>query len=334
MSIVIHMMGICLIFIISDFFYEILAFIHYYLFFYEAGIAAEGILYITASKTERSHMTVNENREYKNDVFCMLMEEPEYALDVYNALNRSHYTDPLQVEIVTLGNGISVSINNDASFIIGTDLNFYEHQSTYNPNMPLRSLVYLVETLKPMLTEMDLYGRRKIGIPTPRFVIFYNGSEKRPEEEIQKLSDAYLHEENDIPLELVCMVYNINKGQNEDLIKKSRVLHGYSEFVARVKENLAVGISNPIEEAMEYCIKHQMLEDFFSRRGEEVLKVMTIDMTFEKREKFIREDSRAEGYEEGRKEGQLQLLINLLAQNMISLEDAMKVSGKSKDELL
>lgn len=59
---------------------------------------------------------MNENREYKSDVFSMLMEDKRYALEVYNALNGSAYTDPEQVEMVRLERGVSLSIRNDAAF--------------------------------------------------------------------------------------------------------------------------------------------------------------------------------------------------------------------------
>ena len=38
------------------------------------------------------------SREYKSDVFSMLMENKTYALEVYNALNDTDYTDPEAVE--------------------------------------------------------------------------------------------------------------------------------------------------------------------------------------------------------------------------------------------
>lgn len=78
----------------------------------------------------------------------MLLEEPRYALDVYNALNDSDYTKPDDVEILKLENGILLSLRNDASFIIDMNLNLYEHQSTYNPNMPLRNLIYFTNIIE------------------------------------------------------------------------------------------------------------------------------------------------------------------------------------------
>ena len=132
---------------------------------------------------------MKENREYKSDVFSMLMEDKANALEVYNALNGSDYTDPKEVEIVHLEKGVSLSIRNDASYIIDMNFSFYEHQSTYNRNMPLRSMIYFVNALDDWLkeNEHDLFSRKRIMIPTPHFVVFYNGTEKRPEYEEMRL---------------------------------------------------------------------------------------------------------------------------------------------------
>ena len=43
-----------------------------------------------------------ENREYRSDVFSMLMEDKENALSVYNILSDNHYDDPDLVNIVSL----------------------------------------------------------------------------------------------------------------------------------------------------------------------------------------------------------------------------------------
>lgn len=118
------------------------------------------------------------NREFKSDVFAMLMEEPAYALEVYNVLNGSAYDKPEEVEVIPLEGYVSLSVKNDAAFIVGMDMNFYEHQSSYNPNMPLRGLLYCAETLAQRIKnqKLDLYGRKQIRIPNPRFVVFYNGT--------------------------------------------------------------------------------------------------------------------------------------------------------------
>ena len=246
---------------------------------------------------------MTENKEYKSDVFSMLMEDKANALQVYNALNGSSYEDPEQVEIVNLERGISLSIRNDAAFIVGTDINIYEHQSSYNPNMPLRSLIYLVPILRKRIENRDLYSTRRINIPTPHFAVFYNGVADRPDREIMKLSEAFEKPTDTPELELICSVYNINSDKGSELLNNCSVLSQYTEFVELVRKNEKEEAEKPIEKAIEYCISHHILEDFLRQRKAEVIKVMTIDMTFEKREALIRKEEREEGREEGRKEG-------------------------------
>ena len=138
------------------------------------------------------------NREYKSDVFSMLMQDKERALQLYNAMNGSSYDNPEDVEIVIHDGGISLSVRNDASFIVDARLSIYEHQSTVCPNMPVRSLIYFSVILSDMLSDKkkgtkkgkNIYGRRLVKIPTPHFVVFYNGEEEQPEVQELKLSDS------------------------------------------------------------------------------------------------------------------------------------------------
>lgn len=275
------------------------------------------------------------NREYRSDVFSMLMEYPEYALDVYKALGGNKDATASMVEIKTLEKGISLSVRNDAAFIIDTDINLYEHQSTYNPNMPLRSLIYLVEILKPLLKEKDLYGRRRISIPKPKFVVFYNGAEDRPEIEVQKLSDAYdnVGETSD-SMELICTVYNINPERNDALLKASYVLAGYMTFVNKIRELKDSDKDNElvVEEAVEYCIKEHILDTFFINRKAEVIKQMTLDMTFEAREKIFRKEEYEDGFAEGKAEGKAEAYINLLKEGLITANVAAEKMGCSVEE--
>ena len=243
---------------------------------------------------------MNENREYKSDVFSMLMENKSYALEVYNALNHSDYKNPEEVEIIRLERGISLSIRNDASFLIDMNMSFYEHQSTYNPNMPLRSMIYYVNALEDWLKRknLDLFGRRRIEIPTPHFVVFYNGTEKRPEYEEMRLSEAFCHKTDGPGIEVRCRVYNINPDNNRTLKERSAVLEGYTYFVEKVRtyQKRDMGLEKAVDLAIEDCIKNHVLEDFFRDRKDEVKKMTHLDYTWEKREQMIRKEE----YEQGR----------------------------------
>ena len=259
---------------------------------------------------------MKENREYKSDVFSMLMEDKANALEVYNALNGSAFTDPEVVEIVQLEKGVSLSIRNDASYIIDMNFCLYEHQSTYNRNMPLRGMIYFVNALDDWLKENghDLFGRKRIMIPTPHFVVFYNGVEKRQEYEEMRLSQSFYHQMEEPEIELVCKAYNINPQNNQELKRKSTVLAGYTYFVEKVRENQKknMSLAEAIDAAIEDCIQNHILEDFFRSRKDEVRKMTHLDYTWEKREKLIRkeeyEDGRAAGRAEGRAEGRVKLI--------------------------
>ena len=268
---------------------------------------------------------MNRNRNFKSSVFSLMMQDKVKALNVYNVLGNSHFDNPEDVEIITTDGGISLSVRNDASFIIGTDMNFYEHQSTYNPNMPMRSLIYCTDAIDRRIKEKNenLYGHKQIKIPTPRFVVFYNGREKRPAVEKMYLSSAYMGEKKNPDLELSCTVYNLNAPENKKLLEKSEVLYGYTFFVNRVNANKENGmeLEQAIDEAIDTCTRENILKDFFGTYKNEVRRIMALDFTFERQIEL----TKMEYYQDGEKDGQLQ--------NMISLTVRKLRKGKSVEQI-
>ena len=85
------------------------------------------------------------NREHKSSVFCKVFSNKEDLLDLYNALNETDYQNPEALEMYTLENVVYITMKNDVAFIVDCTLNLYEHQSTFNPNMPLRGLLYFAQ---------------------------------------------------------------------------------------------------------------------------------------------------------------------------------------------
>jgi hypothetical protein len=271
------------------------------------------------------------NREYKSDVFSMLMQDKRRALELYNAMNDTDYDNPDEVEMVTLAGGISLSVRNDASFVVGDNLSIYEHQSTVCPNMALRSLIYFVAVIKERISGRrrqivgddggnyadgrqhgrNIYGKSLIKIPTPKFVVFYNGAEKQPEEMTQYLSDSFEQKTDDPELELKCKVYNINYGKNRAIMDECRWLDEYMMFVDKVREyhnsKDEEELEDDINKAIDYCIENDILKEFLSERRGEVTKVMALDYTFDKQLEMERAEAwnggKKEGIEEGRIEG-------------------------------
>lgn len=259
------------------------------------------------------------NREYKSDVFSMLMQDKRRALELYNAMNDTDYDNPDEVEMVTLAGGISLSVRNDASFVVGDNLSIYEHQSTVCPNMALRSLIYFVAVIKERISGRhrqivdddggnyadgrqhgrNIYGKSLIKIPTPKFVVFYNGAEKQPEEMTQYLSDSFEQKTDDPELELKCKVYNINYGKNRAIMDECRWLDEYMMFVDKVREyhnnKDEEELEDDINKAIDYCIENDILKEFLSERRGEVTKVMALDYTFDKQLEMERADAWKEG---------------------------------------
>lgn len=256
----------------------------------------------------------NGNREYKSDVFSMLMEDKHNALAVYNALNESNYDDPDAVEMRTLDKGVSLTIRNDCAFVVDAALSIYEHQSTVCPNMPVRNLIYFSTILEKIVKNRNLYGRRQIKIPVPKFAVFYNGSEDQPEEYIMRLSDAFEKKVEDPELELVCKVYNINFGKNEKILESCKILKDYMIFVEYVRyyhreqdyENLQLAI----EKAINRCIKEEILAEFLSKNRDEVVKVTQMDYTFDRQLELERDEARQEGWADGKAEGKAEERAN------------------------
>ena len=135
------------------------------------------------------------NRTYKSTLFIMLFQDKNNLLELYNAVSGKHYTDPEILEINTLENAIYMTVKNDISFLIDGRLSLYEHQSTYNPNLPLRFLIYIAKLYSRMTRNANLYGTKVIRIPPPEFLIFYNGKEELPERAVLNLSDMYEKED-------------------------------------------------------------------------------------------------------------------------------------------
>ena len=150
------------------------------------------------------------NKKYKDTMFRLLFKEKKALLSLYNATNGTNYENEDDLEINTLENAIYMSVKNDISFVLDMELNLYEHQSGVNPNMPLRDLFYVADILQNLTKDTNIYGSKKIQIPTPRFLVFYNGTAKMPERMEYRLSELFQKPVTEPTLELIVTVLNVN----------------------------------------------------------------------------------------------------------------------------
>ena len=282
------------------------------------------------------------NRNYKDTVFRMLFSDRKNLLSLYNAVNQKHYTDPEDLEIVTLENAIYMGMKNDLAFIMDTNLYLYEHQSTYNPNMPLRDLFYISNEYQKLLDKKSLYSSSLQKIPAPNFIELYNGTDTLSDFSEHRLSSAFENLSGEPKLELIVTVLNINEGHNALLMEHCQTLKEYSQYVAKVRK-YAAGM--PLDQAVKYavdeCIKENILADFLRKNRAEVISMSIFEYDKEEEEKKLRkaeyeagvEAGVSLGVEKGVKKGIIETTRHLLKLNKLSLEEIASVSGLSLEEI-
>ena len=237
------------------------------------------------------------NRIYKDRLYKMIFNDKSELLKLYNAINGTHYDDPAMLTITTLDNAIYMTMENDLSFIIDMRLALYEQQSTVNPNLPLRFLMYIADIYSAYVKDMNIYSSKKLQIPLPSFIIFYNGVQSQPDKSEFLLSELF-HPTTDEPaLELKAVMLNINKGHNQELMNACHTLRDYSEYVARIRTYSGeLPFADAVEKAITECIQENILRDFLLKNRAEA-KAMSI---YEYDEAKTMRMFRDEGYEEGK----------------------------------
>lgn len=259
-------------------------------------------------------------RNVKDRLFRFLFANDRDALlELYNALNGTDYKDSSKLEIVTIDSAVYVVMKNDLAFVLAGTLNMYEHQSTYSPNLPVRFLIYLAQEYQTVIeqAEKSLYGTSRISLPTPRCVVFYNGTQEMPEEQTLRLSDAFENGEVQGDVELTVRMLNINQGHNRLLMEKCRTLEEYAEFVSITRTYMGKRKKpeEALAEAVDYCIEHGILEGFLRKNRAEVLGMLLEEFDVKKYERTLRSEGREEG---------IQLALEILKEANLPREYAQR----------
>ena len=246
------------------------------------------------------------NRKYKDTIFRMLFSDKKNLLSLYNALNGKNYGDCDELEIVTLENAIYMSMKNDLAFILDLALFLWEHQSTYNPNIPLRDLMYIAKEYEKYIKEkgISLYSNRQQKIPAPQFIVFYNGNRKIGERMEHRLSDAYETSNGEPALELKVLVININEGYNQTLMESCQILKEYAQYVSKVRTyKKTLKLNEAVEKAVEECIQEGILREFLLKHRAEVVAMSIFEYDREWEEEILRKEEFEAGKELGEQLG-------------------------------
>ena len=226
---------------------------------------------------------VRVNEKYKDRIFCLLFGREEYKeniLSLYNALNDSNYDNVDDIEITTIEDALYIKMKNDVSLLIDSYLTLWEQQSTYNPNMPVRGLMYYGNLYNSYIHNrgINIYGSGLVKLPTPKYVVFYNGTANRDSIEKLRLSDAFMQEDVDHEFEWTATMINLNKGKNDTLLEKCKVLADYMVLInkIRVYKKEMGNIKDAVNRAVDECIQEGRLVEFLEKhRGEIMANVLT-----------------------------------------------------------
>ena len=288
-------------------------------------------------KKKSRHSKQTHNRQYKDRLWRMIFNNKEDLLQLYNAINHTDYQNPDDLVVNTLEDVLYLSMKNDVSFLVGGTMNLYEHQSTFNPNMPLRGIFYFSRLYEGYVADNNLmiYHEKRVRLPKPKYIVFYNGTKNQPDSMELRLSDCFENTDNEAPcLECTATMLNINYGHNQELMKHCRRLEEYSIFVQCVREYIQSepSVEDALEKAIDTCINQDVLADFLKKHRAEVTNMILTTYDKDLYEKILKEDAKEEGREEGLTKGRAetraelnQLTICLLnAKRYNDLEHAAK----------
>ena len=215
------------------------------------------------------------NRKFKDGLFRFLFgKNPQYALDLYNGLNNSNYKNYEDLEIIDLEDAFFIRMRNDVAFAFDKTMNLVEHQSTYNSNMPLRGFFYFADLYRKIIDPADLFKPSLLTIPTPKYIVFYNGTRKLKTDDVHRLylSDSFQTKTDNTLYEWTATMININENHSQELLSKCKILSEYSDFVTKVHEylNCKIPLKDAILNTIQYCLENNILADFLKRYKWEV----------------------------------------------------------------
>ena len=270
--------------------------------------------------------SVTINRSYKDRLFKIIFEDKKELLSLYNALTGKNYQNPDELEINTIDDVIYMHLKNDMSFILDDWQNLFEQQSTFNPNQPLRGFFYFADLYKVKYFGKKIYSTRLLKIPTPQYIVFYNGTTSMPDRKELRLSDAFQQPTEQPDIEVVAHMLNINYGHNKELMERCRKLKEYAQFIDIIRhylrENKQWSNEQAISKAIDDCIQNNILRDILQKERLRVMASILSEFDEVGYKEMIRQEAYEDAYEEVYEEISVKSLIEFVQDIGYSKEDA------------
>ena len=270
--------------------------------------------------------SVTINRTYKDRLFKIIFEDKKELLSLYNALTGKNYQNPDELEINTIDDVIYMHLKNDMSFILDDWQNLFEQQSTFNPNQPLRGFFYFADLYKVKYFGKKIYSTRLLKIPTPQYIVFYNGTTNMPDKKELRLSDAFQQPTTQPDIEVVAHMLNINYGHNKELMERCQKLKEYAQFIDIIRhylrENKQWSNEQAISKAIDDCIQNNILRDILQKERLRVMASILSEFDEVGYKEMIRQEAYEDAYEEVYEEISVKSLIEFVQDIGYSKEDA------------
>ena len=252
------------------------------------------------------------NREYNPD-------NRDWTLSLYNAINGSSYTDASQIRYTTIEDAVYMNMKNDVSFLVADTMSFYEQQASFNPNMPMRFLIYAGMVYAKYISQADSYhpySTVQQRAPTPRCVCFYNGETEREDRVVLDLKDAF---EREADIDVRVTMLNVNYGRNRALMEACKPLRDYAWFVDAVRQRQATlnDLDAAVDAALNEMPEQSALKAFMTANRAEVKRMC------------ITEYNEVKTLADERKEGAIEMLLSLVRKGLISEECAAEEAHMS-----
>ena len=279
------------------------------------------------------------NNEYKDRLFNFIFgaeENREWTLSLYNAVNGSDYKDPSLIQITTIHEVVYLGMHNDVSFLIMDQMNLYEQQSAFNPNMPLRQLQYAGSLYEKYITShgtaMNKFGTKVLKLPAPKLVVFYNGTKDQEDETVLRLSDSF-PEGADADIEVRVRMININYGHSRQILEACKPLMEYSWLVEEIRRNVrSLGLKEAVNSAINRMPQDYVIKQFLIEQKSEVTDMLLTEYNEAEVMELFREEGRQEGIEQGIEKGVIMTLASQVRDNEITVSKAAVRAGLSEDE--
>ncbi|MBO5123931.1 MAG: Rpn family recombination-promoting nuclease/putative transposase [Spirochaetaceae bacterium] len=255
--------------------------------------------------------TNGENRKHKDSLFVDYFSKDRdwklHFLSLYNALHGTNLqVETTSLERVNLEQVLYKSYYNDIAVLVnGQFILMIEHQSTINPNMPLRLLEYIARIYGNTVDSKAKFSRHLVPLARPEFIVFYTGNQELPPESYLYLSDAFPKQGQnaDLTLELKVKVCTIRSKHPSPVVHSCTDLEQYVQFLELVEDAKAAGHKHPLKWAIQEAVRRNILRDYLERKGGEVLSILLTEYDYATDMAVLKEEAYEDGLFVGREEG-------------------------------